>query len=169
MVKLVHKHVKSDSTRIVWKLDTIKPALQGSPPPLYHWYFATRRYQRWYLWFDCSCFTACPRVDTDFTFICFWWRHELRQLWYMMYHLWFVCVFSLGYSSAPECLERVLWPRTWLCESTWEQQQQTTSRHKYRQCWYLLSTGFSSSKAKAAAPWITAIGDTDTTSRAVHL
>ena len=40
-----------------------------------------------------------------------------------VYHLW-LCVFSLGYSSAPEWLEPVLWPRTWLCELMWEQQQQ---------------------------------------------
>ena len=39
-----------------------------------------------------------------------------------VYHLWFVCVFSLGYSSAQEWLEPVLWPRTWLLESMWEQQ-----------------------------------------------
>ena len=35
-----------------------------------------------------------------------------------------VCVFSLGYSPAPEWLEPVLWPRTWLCELMWEQRQQ---------------------------------------------
>ena len=36
-----------------------------------------------------------------------------------------VCVFySLGYSSAPDWLDPVLWPRTWLCELMWEQQQQ---------------------------------------------
>ena len=40
-----------------------------------------------------------------------------------VYHLWFVCVFSLGGSSAPEWLEPVLWPRTWFCELMWEQQQ----------------------------------------------
>ena len=34
-----------------------------------------------------------------------------------------VC-FSLRYSSAPEWLEPVLWPRTWLCELIWKQQQQ---------------------------------------------
>ena len=32
-------------------------------------------------------------------------------------------LFSLGYSSAPEWLEPVLWPRTWLFELMWEQQQ----------------------------------------------
>ena len=31
---------------------------------------------------------------------------------------------SLGYASSPEWLEPVLWPRTWLCELMWEQQQQ---------------------------------------------
>ena len=35
--------------------------------------------------------------------------------------------FSLGYFSAPEWLEPVLWPRTWLCEVMWEQQQQLTT------------------------------------------
>ena len=40
-----------------------------------------------------------------------------------VYHLG-LCVFSPGYSSAPEWLEPVLWPRTWLCELMWGQQQQ---------------------------------------------
>ena len=49
---------------------------------------------------------------------------QLRQLWHMRVPPWVVCVFSPGYSSAPEWLEPVLWPRTWLCELMWEQQQQ---------------------------------------------
>ena len=41
-----------------------------------------------------------------------------------------ICLcFSLGYSSAPEWLEPVLWPRTWLCELMWEQQQQQQQQH----------------------------------------
>ena len=66
-------------------------------------------------------------TDSRLHFICFWWRHELRQLWYMRVPPWVVCVFpcSLGYSSAPEWLEPVpvLWPRTWLL-IMWEQEQQ---------------------------------------------
>ena len=46
-----------------------------------------------------------------------------------VYHLG-LCVFSLGYSSAPEWLEPVLWPRTWLCEIMWEQQQVSVSQSK---------------------------------------
>ena len=50
------------------------------------------------------------------------WRHELRQLWYTSACKTFGCsCFSLGFSSAPEWLEPVLWPRTWdyasLCEN----------------------------------------------------
>ena len=72
----------------------------------------------------CWCDQRVERVLTSGTFICFWWRHELRQLWYMRVPPWVVCVFPIGYSSAPEWLEPVLWPRTWLFELMWEQQQQ---------------------------------------------
>ena len=37
--------------------------------------------------------------------------------------------FSLGYSSAPEWLDPVLWPRTWLCEVMWEQQPRLLRCH----------------------------------------
>ena len=73
-------------------------------------------------------------VSIHSSFICFWWRHELRQLWYMRVPPWVVCVFSLGYSSAPEWLEPVLWPRIWLCELIWEQQQTTTTAQFAQQC-----------------------------------
>ena len=62
---------------------------------------------------------AHRRLTPDFTLICFWRRHELRQLWYMRVPPWVVCVFSLGYSSAPEWLEPVLWPRAYLLVPPW--------------------------------------------------
>ena len=39
---------------------------------------------------------AHRRLTPDFTFICFWWRHALRQLWYMRLPPWDVCVFPWG-------------------------------------------------------------------------
>ena len=59
---------------------------------------------------------------------CFWLRHELRQLWYMHVPPLVCSCFFPGFSSAPESLEPVLWPRTWLCELMWEQQQQPTTK-----------------------------------------
>ena len=64
-----------------------------------------------------------PTLDSTVV-VCFWWRHELRQLWYMRVPPLGSLCFSSGYSSAPEWLEPVLWPRTWSCELMCEQQQQ---------------------------------------------
>ena len=46
-------------------------------------------------WWDvCTGMDLAHRILTpDFTFICFWWRHELRQLWYMRVPPWVVRVF----------------------------------------------------------------------------
>ena len=88
---------------------------------IYIWFLQARwvvRRMHWLAW------TWDIALTLDFTCICSWWRHELRQLWYMRVLPWVVCVFSLGYSSAPEWIKPVLWPRTWLCKSMWEQQQQ---------------------------------------------
>ena len=75
-------------------------------------------------------------VHTSHRLITRAWKNRLDRLppkkdyhvYIHVYHLG-LCVFSLGYSSAPEWLEPVLWPRTWLCELMWEQQQQRSIYH----------------------------------------
>ena len=57
--------------------------------------FSPYIFARWWLLVDMI--YVHRRLTPDFTFICFWWRHELRQLWYMRVPPWVVCVFPWGF------------------------------------------------------------------------